>query len=202
MRQPDTEIDLWVARRLRALRTERGITLNALAERVGISAPHLSRLEKGQRQPSIGALLQLARAYGLSVSQLVEERPEADYHLVRAAESAGHPGVDGEYTVLSGPRTGISVVRLALKPRRATTPVRHPGEEWLHVVSGQVGLTLDDEVLTLGAGDSVHFDSARAHHLHTDGPSTVLIVSTAPAMPTHHPIPTSGRQKRTEDQNG
>ena len=48
--------DLRVSARLRELRSERGITLSALAEQTGISAPHLSRLEKGERQPSIGAL--------------------------------------------------------------------------------------------------------------------------------------------------
>jgi DNA-binding XRE family transcriptional regulator len=57
----ETDVDVWVARRLKELRGERGITLTALAEQTGISAAHLSRLEKGERQPSIGSLLQIAR---------------------------------------------------------------------------------------------------------------------------------------------
>ena len=119
-------IDEWVARRLRELRAERGITLSALAEQVGISAPHLSRLEKGERQPSIGTLLQIARVYGVTVSHLVEELDEADHHVVRAADAVSHQGLDGSYTVLSGPRADISVVRLELGagPGHETGPAR------------------------------------------------------------------------------
>lgn len=51
-----------VSARLRELRRERGLTLTTLAEWTGISAAHLSRMEKGGRQPSIGSLIQLARA--------------------------------------------------------------------------------------------------------------------------------------------
>jgi transcriptional regulator with XRE-family HTH domain len=185
------DIDLWVARRLKELRAERGITLTALAEQTGISAAHLSRLEKGDRQPSIGSLLQISRVYGVSVSDLVQDRDEGDYHLVRADQATRHPGEDGAYTVLSGSGAAIAVVRVELPGGRRTKEARHVGEEWLHVLSGVVDLELAGQGIHLSAGDSVHFDSGRPHQLTNTGMdrATVLIASTAAAMPTHHPVP-------------
>lgn len=188
-----TDIDQWVARRLRELRRQRGITLSALAEQVGLSAPHLSRLEKGERQPSIGTLLQIARVYGVSVGDLVEEPSGAAYHLVRAGAAVAHHGQDGRYTVLSGPRADISVVRLELAAAKPTKVARHAGEEWLHVLSGRVEFGLDATTEALEAGDSVQFDSARPHRLVGHDAATVLIASTAPTSPTHHPIPRGSR---------
>ena len=46
-----------VAPRLRELRRVTGLTLEAAASRVGLSPAHLSRLETGQRQPSLPMLL-------------------------------------------------------------------------------------------------------------------------------------------------
>ena len=185
------DVDQWVARRLRELRRERGITLTALSELVGISAPHLSRLEKGERQPSIGTLLQIARVYGVSVSDLIEERDESDYYHLRAADVVSHAGQDARYAVLSGPRAAISAVRVELAAGRPTKDARHEGEEWLHVLAGPVTLVLSGEKLALDAGDSVHFDSSRPHRLIAEGgtAATVLICSTAPTAPMHHPLP-------------
>ncbi|MGH9062091.1 MAG: helix-turn-helix domain-containing protein [Acidimicrobiales bacterium] len=185
------DIDLAVSRRLRELRRDRGLTLSSLSEQTGISGPHLSRLEKGERQPSIGALLQLARAYGVSVSQLVEEREDEDIRVMRGQDAAVHRGRDGAYTVLSGPRGVISVVRVELSAGKPATVARHAGEEWLHVLAGAVRVTIEERKLVLEAGDSVQFDSSRDHRLAAAGrrSATVLIASTAAAVPARHPIP-------------
>jgi transcriptional regulator with XRE-family HTH domain len=191
-----SDVDLWLGRRLKGLRGERGITLTTLAEQTGISAAHLSRLEKGLRQPSIESLLLIARVYGVSISQLVQELDENDHHLVRADQAAVHQGPDGRYTVLSGPRDTMAVVRVELAPGKRTKEAKHVGEEWLHVLDGAITLTLVGEDLALGAGDSVQFDSSRTHGLANDGddPATVLIVSTAATVPMRHPVPAPGRR--------
>ncbi len=193
-------VDRLVSRRLHELRRERGITLAALAEQTGISAAHLSRLEKGDRQPSIGALLELARVYNISLSNLVDEHAHPSHHLVRAADAAVHHGRDGRYTVLTGARAGLAVVRLELRGGQRSNSTQHTGEEWLHVLTGKVVLTLDGEQLSLDVDDSIHFDSALPHQLTSVGRhrATVLIASTSATMPMQHPIPlrtTSAHQK-------
>ena len=64
-----------VGPRLRALRRQRDITLAALAEATGISVSTLSRLESGQRRPTLELLLPLARAYGVPLDDLVGAPP-------------------------------------------------------------------------------------------------------------------------------
>src|ERR671920_2227870 len=60
-----------VGPRLRRLRVRRGITLTALAATTGISKSTLSRLENGQRKPSLELLLPLAQAYRVPLDDLV-----------------------------------------------------------------------------------------------------------------------------------
>src|SRR5579871_1350873 len=63
-----------IADSLRNERTRAGLTLDQLAQRAELSPPHLSRLESGERQPSVAALLALSRALGVTMSVLLGER--------------------------------------------------------------------------------------------------------------------------------
>ena len=67
-----------VGPRLRALRRQRDTTLAALAEATGISVSTLSRLESGQRRPTLELLLPLARAHGVPIDELVGAPPTGD----------------------------------------------------------------------------------------------------------------------------
>ena len=59
--------------RLRGARESRGLTLDQVSELAGLSKAHLSRLESGERQASIGALVDLATALGVRISTLLGE---------------------------------------------------------------------------------------------------------------------------------
>ncbi|MFK4599595.1 transcriptional regulator with XRE-family HTH domain [Streptomyces pristinaespiralis] len=67
----DDEVLGAVGPRLRALRRDRGITLADLAATTGVSESTLSRLESGQRRPSLELLLPLARIYDVPLDDLV-----------------------------------------------------------------------------------------------------------------------------------
>ena len=56
--------------RIRELRIENGMTLDELAHRAGISASHLSRLERGQTAPSFKVAADIAREIGVKPSEL------------------------------------------------------------------------------------------------------------------------------------
>ncbi|WP_349814796.1 helix-turn-helix transcriptional regulator [Curtobacterium sp. MCJR17_043] len=80
-----------VGPRLRALRTRRGTTLAALAERTGISVSTLSRLESGQRKPTLELLLPLARAYQVPLDDLVGAPATGDPPGAPQARAARSP---------------------------------------------------------------------------------------------------------------
>src|SRR5689334_23781379 len=60
-----------VGPRLRSVRKQRGVTLVELSERTGISKSTLSRLENGQRRPTLELLLLLAQTYRVPLDDLV-----------------------------------------------------------------------------------------------------------------------------------
>ena len=67
-KRPEIEIGSTI----RALRLERGLTLDQLASAAEISASHLSRLERGQAEPSFTVAAALAKSMGVSLSELVQ----------------------------------------------------------------------------------------------------------------------------------
>src|SRR6202035_1900364 len=67
-----------VGPRLRTLGHQREITLADLAAQTGVSVSTLSRLESGHRKPTLELLLPLARAYGVTLDELVDAPPTGD----------------------------------------------------------------------------------------------------------------------------
>jgi len=171
-----------IARRLAAARRDLGWTLAQAAAEADLSVAHLSRIEKGTRQPSIGALIQLSRTYRLSLGQLVGEEPRTANHVVRHDELQVHESPDGNYGTLSGIIGNhlLEALRLDLRPNASTSKgSRHQGEEWLFVLSGSVRFVQGDTVADLEPHDAVHLDAQVPHHLSnvTNHPASVLLVT-------------------------
>jgi len=64
-----------VGQRIKHERQERGLTLAQLAEAAGSSAPHLSQVENGRREPTLRLLGALASGLGVPVEQLLRPEP-------------------------------------------------------------------------------------------------------------------------------
>ncbi|MGI5472127.1 helix-turn-helix domain-containing protein [Streptomyces sp. CA-132043] len=165
-----------VGPRLRALRHERDTTLAALSERTGISPSTLSRLESGQRKPTLELLLPLAREYGVRLHELV------------GAPSTGDPRVhpspvtrDGHVFVpLTGRLGGLRAYKRILPAGRpgAGRPAQraHEGYGWLYVLSGTLRLALAEHDLFLGAGEAAEFDTRTPHGFENAGPDPVELL--------------------------
>lgn len=186
---PDDKLEATLAARLLALRQERGFRLSDLADRTGMSIAHLSRLEKGVRQPSIGALLTLARCYDLTLGQLVGEHEKETYWLMRASAGTPMRRTAGEtYRVLSGPGLPVSIAEVSIPAGRTTDVAKHPGVEWLYVLSGKIEVSIGSELVALSEGDAVQFDSSLQHQISVSSDETaqVLLASTAVAISPPH----------------
>ena len=70
-----------VGPRLKGLRTQRGLTLTGVSASTGISKSTLSRLETGQRRPTLELLLALSHAYRVPLDDLVAAPEEGDPRL-------------------------------------------------------------------------------------------------------------------------
>ncbi len=190
--------------RLRELRAGRGWTLAELAERSGLSKPFLSRLEAADRQPSIAAVLTLAKVFGVSVGALLDPvvEPAAEPCLVVRGGGAKPRGGDGlSYVPLSNADrfANLQPIRLTVSHRRAgDEQFRHDGQEWLYVLAGRLRVTVAGVDHDLEAGDAAHFDSQQPHRLTALGGRDAELILVACPLPDDDPRPTprARRQRR------
>jgi transcriptional regulator with XRE-family HTH domain len=170
----DNDVLAGVGPRLRALRQERGATLAGLSAATGISVSTLSRLESGQRRPTLELLLPLARAHQVPLDELVDA-PETGDPRVHPK-----PFVRQGVTVLPLTRRagGLQAFKQIYPPHwPGTDPEQgsHEGYEWLYVLSGRLRLLLGEHDVTLKAGEAAEFDTHVPHAFAT-GPEPAEVL--------------------------
>ena len=138
-----------ISRRLRTLREERGLPLEAVAAAASMSPSTLSRLETGKRRLAVDHLAPLARALGTSVDTLLAPQPRTD------------PRVRGRARTVNGTRvvplsrqggSGPRAYHLTFPVRKKPEPRTHEGYDWFYVLSGRLRLVLGDDDLVLEPG--------------------------------------------------
>lgn len=152
-----------VGPRLKQLRARRSITLIELADETGISTSTLSRLEAGRRRPTLEQLLPLARAYGVTLDELVDAPPTGDPRVNLRPIPSG----DGSTILpLSRRPGGIQAYKFILPAGRddAEPELRtHEGYDWAFVLSGRLRLVLGEHDLVLEPGEAAEFDTRTPH---------------------------------------
>jgi transcriptional regulator with XRE-family HTH domain len=151
-----------VGPRLRNLRTERGLTLAALSETTGISVSTLSRLESGQRKPTLELLLPLARAYQVALDELVDTPPTGDPRIRQSPFE--HEGVT--MVPLTRQSGGLQAYKQVFPPRSRIGDLEqktHEGYEWMYVLSGRLRMVLGDREIILSQGEAAEFDTRVPH---------------------------------------
>lgn len=159
--------------RLRAARQERGLTLDELAGRAGMSTSTLSRLESGKRQASLELLVPLTRQLGIRIDDLVPaDQPDP---RVRRPSTTRHGHVVAPLTRESSP---VQTYKVTFPPADAAPEPRvHDGFEWFYVLSGRIRLVLGDRELTLSRGEAVEFDTRTPHSISAVGARPAEVIS-------------------------
>ncbi len=163
-----------VGPRLKHLRTQRNITLTELAEATGISKSTLSRLESGQRRPSLELLLPIAQAHRVPLDELVGA-PEVGDPRVRLKPRRVHGRTVIPLTQQPGALQAWKVIIPA--GQAEPDPRSHEGYEWLYVLAGRLRLVLAGRELVLTAGEVVEFDTHVPHWFGNAGAEPVEILS-------------------------
>ncbi len=170
------------------------MTLEGLAAAAGTSAAHLSRLESGERQPSLDGALRLALALGVPFSELFEEPEEpGPGTVVRGDEAPVHErgGFRVQHLVPEAGPEGISAVKVVYPADRVADDGlnEHEGQEWLYMLKGRLRLTLGAERTVLRPGDAAFFDARLPHRFDvlSEEDAEVLMVSCVPCAHRHGP---------------
>lgn len=176
---PPVERDDQLGRRIRALRTERGLTLSGLAARVGITRSFLSGVERGVAYPSLMVLRSIAAALEVPVF-LLFTAPETNSIVVRrnARKVIRPPGAPVSYELVSPDlKRKIEMILVQLRPGLDSSAAAHEGEECALVLKGRVVITVADVDYELNEGDSIYYDSGLPHKARAAGDEPAEIVS-------------------------
>jgi transcriptional regulator with XRE-family HTH domain len=162
--------------RVRGLRRERGLTLERLAERSGVSRAMISKLERGEKNPTLVVAAKVAEGLGVSLSRLVglEDRrkvvltPRERRMVMRDPET----GFERQLLSPSIGGHGIELIRNVV-PEGSTSgefpPYRRGVEEYVVVERGRLRAILGDEGYILEKGDAVYFEADMPHRFDNVG---------------------------------
>ena len=175
---PEEPVDARVRRRLRELRTERGLTLGQVAERANIDISTLSRLEAGKRRLALDHIPALAGALGVSADELLATSRPQDPRVRGPARR--YDGLTMWPLTRRGPAAGLQTHKILISAKRRTAPAElavHEGHEWLYVLDGRLRLVLGDEDFEIESGEAVEFSTWTPHWFGAiDGPVELIAI--------------------------
>lgn len=173
---------------IRNQRTLKGISLRSLARELGVSASQLSKVETGKAKLTVSAALKIADILQVPASKFLSTgKPQATGRRTITRKHSGAaqntPGMHLE-SLCSDFKEDHNLywnVTITASNLDEVGGLRqHPGQEFIFVVSGKLQLlSAYYDPVTLGAGDSILFDSEQPHaYVAVDGPVNVLMVNT------------------------
>jgi transcriptional regulator with XRE-family HTH domain len=179
--------------RLRALRSEKGLSLSAVAEATGISASFLSLVETGKNDITFGRLRRLIDFYDVTLAALLP--PPDDPVVIRASEHRHlrfpSEGID-VFVLVPGDANDRLYASLAVwEPGSQVEPLVYDGVVLITVLAGAVLLELAGSApVELGPGDAAYFNATRGHRICTgpeEGARFLFVAAPPPFAASHHP---------------
>ncbi len=166
-------IDL--AQRVRDLRKSRGWTLEQAATAAGLARSTLSKIENGQMSPTYDALKKLAQGLEITVPQLftppVQHPASGRMAVTRADEGTAQPTPTYDHRLLAGQLSQKKMLPYQALVRARDMAdfggwVRHGGEEFLYVLTGEIRLYTEFYApIDMRRGDSAYYDASMGHNV-------------------------------------
>lgn len=160
-----------IGRRVRDLRQARGLTLQELADKAGLSKSYLSRVETSDKAPPVSTLLTLAQILRTTVGRLLGEEEASE--KISIVKKGSRPEVTKDGTafgysysslIQGHPEKGLDAYVLTLpKEMGQYPPFEHKGEELLYVLRGEIAFLYGGTEYYLEEGDCLYFDSNVPH---------------------------------------
>ena len=165
------EIVSQVGPKIAGLRRAQRLSLQQLAAISDVSAAAIHKMERNGMVPTITTLLKIGTALGVPVSYFVQEdesHPEPVHYTAsgdRRAVFTPHKGlslagITGSYRQF---QTAAAVAQIAPGATSGEKVLKHPGEELVHVLSGEVTFHVGEQHFVLLKGDSLHFSGEVPH---------------------------------------
>lgn len=156
--------------KIRQLRKQKDLSLQQLAERSGVSAATIHKIERNGMVPTITTLMKVAGALNRSVAYFVEEQEEAKpvvftpagerRQVFTSKQGLELRGISGPYGLFFVAGAIATVEGGATSGAKA---MEHPGEELILMLSGTLCFEIAGDEYLLSPGDALHFRTDRPH---------------------------------------
>ncbi len=178
-----------ISRRIREVRESRGLSIDDLALRTGLTHEYLESVERDEVQPALGDVVKIAKALDMKMGYLISGKEDRGYTVVRAHEAtqiSRHPSQRQKrhgyvYYSLAPHKKDrhMEPFIVILNPsEEAQERSTHDGQEFIYVLEGEMGVYLEQEYLVLKEGDAIYYDSTVPHlvRCHGSNPTRILAV--------------------------
>jgi len=179
-----------VGQRIKDVRVAKGLSIEEVAGKSGISEETISSIETHLVSPPLGNLVSLAKVFGVSVGDFFGEKGDSSFCIVRSDDRktvSRFNSNDGKSSGYSYEALGQQKKKKQMEPFLVTLsptqvkeiePNQHIGEEFIFVLKGKVEVRLLEHTDILNPGDSIYYDSTMPHIVacHGDQPATILAV--------------------------
>jgi transcriptional regulator with XRE-family HTH domain len=176
--------------RIVELRKTYSLSRETLAERSGLDPELIRRVEEGHI-PDLAPLMKISRALGVRLGTLLDDHEELGPVITRAGEageavrfvtgvstgSSKTPGL--HFHTLAADKAGRHMEPFIVDIEAGTVEAKsaHEGEEFIHILSGDLRMEYGDDVHSLSEGDSIYYDSIVPHRLSSAGEKPLRILA-------------------------
>lgn len=177
-----------IGEKIKQLRVLHGLTQEELGARTDLSKGFISQLERDLTSPSIATLVDILEALGTTIQDFFNETVEeklvfgADDVFVKEDEENGF---SVRWLVTNAQKNKLEPIEILISPGgRSMHHEAHEGEEFGHVLHGQVTLVVGKRRVKVKKGDSFYFKPTASHYLENHAKTTakVIWVSTPPSF--------------------
>jgi len=168
----DSELLPRVAKKIRTLRSNKNLTLADLSKSSNVSKGLLSKIENSRTIPSLPVFLGIVNALDISLKDFFEGMDllrGKDFLVIRASDlqttyKEEREGFSYKFIMaqnMAGSSMEISL--LTIQPEAKSKMITENGFELDYIISGACDYYINEEVVRLEKGDTLYFDSSKAH---------------------------------------
>ena len=179
-----------VGEKIKALREDKSISIEELAQRSGLAIEQIERIENNIDIPSLAPLIKIARVLGVRLGTFLDDQDEIGPVVCRKKEAkdaisfsnnAIHSRKHMEYHSLSKSKADRHmepfIIDFKVDAEESHELSSHEGEEFLYVLEGTIEVIYGQNNYVLETGDSIYYDSIVSHHVHSSNDETAKILA-------------------------
>lgn len=179
-------IDMEIGKKIKALRIQKGLTQEELADRAELTKGFISQVERDLTSPSIATLIDILQCLGTDLKTFFNDSEDkqvvfssADFFEKRDSELKNTV----EWIIPNAQKNLMEPILLTIEAGGSTYPDNpHEGEEFGYVLKGSIEIHIGNQLYTAKKGESFYFTPSHKHYITSGGGAKLLWVSTPPSF--------------------